>query len=111
VTQLEDLVAGAAVTGIDPAGPVTVVTVQWHGTQAVTLVYRDQNGRPDERLLFRSDEGTFTVDEDTRRAWSFDADGHLFRLAAEARRIQLAHLFDPYVALTSSQVDPLPHQI
>jgi hypothetical protein len=29
------------VTGIDPAGPVTVVTAQWHGTQAVTLVYRD----------------------------------------------------------------------
>jgi superfamily II DNA or RNA helicase len=111
VSQLEDLVAGAVVIGVEPAGPVTVVTAQWHGTQAVTLVFRDHSARVHERLLFRSDEGTFTVQEGRRRAWSFDADGHLFRLAAEARRIQLAHLFDPYVALTSSQVEPLPHQI
>ena len=61
--------------------------------------------------MYRIDEGTFTVKEGTRRAWSFDGDGHMFRLAAEARRIQLAHLFDPYLALTSSEVDPLPHQI
>lgn len=27
-------------------------------------------------------------------AWSFDADGKLFRLASEALRIGLAHLFD-----------------
>jgi SNF2 family DNA or RNA helicase len=111
VSQLEDLVAGAVVDGVDPAGPVTVVTAQWHGTQAVTLVYRDHAARVHERLLFRSDEGTFSVEDGARRTWSFDGDGHLFRLAAEARRIQLAHLFDPYMALTSSQVDPLPHQI
>lgn len=29
------------------------------------------------------------------RAWSFDADDHLFRLVSEARRIQYAYLFDP----------------
>jgi len=111
MSQLEDLVAGATATGIDPSGPVTVVTAQWHGTQALTLVFRDHSSRVQERLLYRSDEGTFAVAEGTRRAWSFDGDGHLFRLAAEARRIHLAHLFDPYLALTSSQVDPLPHQI
>ncbi len=37
-STLEDLVVGAVVTGINPAGPVSVVTAQWHGTQAVTLV-------------------------------------------------------------------------
>ena len=35
----------------------------------------------------------------------------LFRLVAEARRIKLAYLFDPMLAITSSQIDPLPHQI
>lgn len=111
MARLEDLVAGAAVSGVDPAGPVTVVTAQWHGTQAVTLVFRDASSQVQERLLYRADEGTFTVVDGSRQAWSFDGDGHLFRLAAEARRIHLAHLFDPYVALTSSQVEPLPHQI
>src|SRR6202000_1168945 len=43
--------------------------------------------------------------------WSFEADGKLFRLASEAYRIGLAHLFDPYLAIHTSQIDPLPHQI
>ena len=111
VSLLEDLVAGAVVEGIEPSGPVTVVSAVWHGDQAITLTYRDVANQPREQLLYRSDEGTFTVQAGTRRAWSFDGDGNLFRLAAEARRIHLAHLFDPYLALTSSEVDPLPHQI
>ena len=40
----------------------------------------------------------------------FDADGHLLRLVAEADRIRLAHLFDPYLAVHASRIDPLPHQ-
>ena len=41
----------------------------------------------------------------------FTADGRLFRLAAEAERIRLAPLFDPYVAVHASRIEPLPHQI
>ena len=111
MSKLEDLVAGAIADGIEPGGSVTVISVVWHGDQAVTLTYRDVSNQPREQLLYRSDEGTFVVKEGSRRSWSFDGDGHLFRLAVEARRIQLAHLFDPYVALTSSEVVPLPHQI
>ena len=111
MAQLEELLAGVAVTGVDPAGPVTVISVQWHGTQALTLFFRDAKSQPQERLVYRSDEGSFSIAEGTSRAWSFDGDGHQFRLAAEARRIHLAHLFDPYLALTSSQIEPLPHQI
>ena len=55
---------------------------------------------------------------DTREAGSspngsrpFTADGRLFRLAAEAERIRLAYLFDPYVAVHASRIEPLPHQI
>lgn len=111
MSKLEDLVSGAVVTGVNPSGPITVLTAQWHGTQALTLVFRDSSSQVQERLLYRSDEGSFAITDGTARSWSFDGDGHLFRLAAEARRIHLAHLFDPYLALTSSQVDPLPHQI
>ena len=108
---LDDLVAGVQVTGVDPAGPVTVVAVQWHGSSAVTLTYRDGAANVHERIVFRADEGTFEIVDGTQRRWSFDADGDLFRLAAEARRIRLAHLFDPMIAISTSQIDPLPHQI
>ena len=33
------------------------------------------------------------------------------KLASEAYRISLAHLFDPYLAVHTSSVEPLPHQI
>ena len=45
------------------------------------------------------------------RTYSFDADGGLLRLASEAYRIRLAYLFDPYLAVTASQIEALPHQI
>jgi SNF2 family DNA or RNA helicase len=32
-------------------------------------------------------------------------------LASEAYRIRLAHLFDPYLAISASQIEALPHQI
>ena len=111
VSKLEDLVAGSILEGIEPNGPVTVVSAVWHGDQAITLTHRDSTKQPREQLLYRSDEGTFSIREGTRRAWSFDGDGHKFRLATEARRTHLAHLFDPCLALTSSEVDPLPHQV
>ncbi len=40
-----------------------------------------------------------------------DADGNLFRLVSEALRIRLAYLFDPYLAVHTSNLDALPHQI
>lgn len=109
--SLEDLVAGVSVVGIDPTGLVQVVAVEWHGTSAMTLTYRDDGGHVHERLMYRADEDAIEVVDETERRWSFDADGELFRLVAEARRIKLAHLFDPMLAISSSQIDPLPHQI
>src|SRR6478736_3657711 len=108
--RLEDLTPGARVRGVLPDRPVTVVQVEWHGTQALTLTYRDDGGRVDHELLYRPNEAALEI-EDEGRAWSFDADGQLFRLASEALRIRLAHLFDPYLAVHTSNLDPLPHQI
>lgn len=45
------------------------------------------------------------------RSFGFDADGGLLRLASEAYRIRLAHLFDPFMAVSASRIDALPHQI
>jgi hypothetical protein len=61
-------------------------------------------------LLDRHDEARLVV-EKTERAWSMDADGSLFRLVSEAKRISLAHLFDPFLAVQASTLRTLPHQI
>ena len=45
------------------------------------------------------------------RPFSFDGDGAAFQLACEAKRIDLAFLFDPMMAVHTSNVEPLPHQI
>jgi ERCC4-related helicase len=45
------------------------------------------------------------------RRFSFDGDGHRVRLASEALRIRLAHLFDPFVAVRSARIEALPHQL
>ncbi|MGI9032603.1 MAG: helicase-related protein [Acidimicrobiales bacterium] len=108
--HLEDLTPGAVVRGIERAEAVTAVAVEWHGSSSVTLTYRTPSGDVEHRLVYRIDEAALQVDE-RGEGWSFDADGHLFRLAAEARRIRLAYLFDPRLAVHLSLLEPLPHQI
>ncbi len=107
---LEDLASGDIIIGVLPSKKVTVVALAWHGESAVTITYRDSDGRVGERLLYRSDEQALSMVRSATR-WSFDADGELFTLVSEARRIHLAHLFDPMLAVHLSLVEPLPHQI
>ena len=108
--KLEDLQPNAAVRGILPDCLVTVVSVQWFGSEALELTYKTPAGKVANELLYRHDEPRLEVVEQGR-PWSFDGDGALFRLVSEAQRIRLAHLFDPVLAVHTSVVEPLPHQI
>ena len=110
MSKLEDLRPNASVKGILPDSLVTVVGVQWFGSEALELTYKDPAGRVANELLYRDDESRIEVAQQGR-PWSFDGDGHLFRLVSEAHRIRLAHLFDPVLAVHTSIVEPLPHQI
>ena len=108
--KLEDFQANAAVRGILSDGLVTVVSVQWFGSEALELTYKTPTGKVANELLYRHDEPRIEIVE-VGRPWSFDGDGALFRLVSEAQRIRLAHLFDPLLAVHTSVVEPLPHQI
>src|SRR6266542_34012 len=110
MSRLEDLQTNASVRGILPDCLVTVVSVQWFGSEALELTYKDPAGKVANELLYRHDEPRLEVVVEGR-PWSFDGDGALFRLVSEAQRIHLAHLFDPVLAVHTSVVDPLPHQI
>ena len=98
--KLEDLQANAAVRGILSDGLVTVVSVEWFGSEALELTYKTPTGRVANELLYRHDEPRLEIVE-AGRPWSFDGDGALFRLVSEAQRIRLAHLFDPVLAVAT----------
>jgi len=108
--RLEDLQPNAAVSGLLPDCLVTALNVQWYGSEALELTYKTPAGKVANELLYRHDEPRLEIVEQGR-PWSFDGDGELFRLVSEAHRIRLAHLFDPVLAVHTSIVDPLPHQI
>jgi hypothetical protein len=110
VARLEDLTRGAAVKGILPDSLVTVVDVKWIGTVAVELTYKAPSGALGNELLYRDREPMLEIAVEGR-PWSFDGDGAMFRLVSEAHRIRLAYLFDPLLAVHTSLVEPLPHQI
>ena len=98
------------IRGILPDRTVTVVDVKWFGDSVVELIYKDNTGRLGSELLYR-DREALLEEAEAGRPWSFNGDGELLRLVSEARRIRLAHLFDPHLAVHTSDVDPLPHQI
>ena len=98
MSKLEDLQPNASVKGILPNCLISVVSVQWFGSEALELTYKDPGGKVANELLYRHDEPRIEVAE-RGRPWSFDGDGKMFRLVSEAQRINLAHLFDPLLAI------------
>ncbi|PYO45142.1 MAG: RNA helicase [Gemmatimonadetes bacterium] len=110
MSKLEEVQPSASLRGILPDALVTVVSIQWFGSEALELTYKDPVGKVANQLLYRHDETRIEVVEQGR-PWSFDGDGALYRLVSEAYRIRLAHLFDPVLAVHTSLIDPLPHQI
>lgn len=108
--KLEEIKSGLSLSGIEPSQVVTVVAVVPVGEGSIQLIYRTPAGAINERLLNRGDEQSVDV-ATAERPFSFDGDGAAFQLACEAKRIDLAFLFDPMMAVHSSNVEALPHQI
>ena len=89
---------------------MTVIYAQWHGTDALELTYKTTAGSLGQQVVFRKDQDKLGVAQTgsrrLRRPRRTD-----FKLVAEAQRITLAGLFDPMLAVATSDVRPLPHQI
>lgn len=106
---LEELKPGLRIDGLIPAQVITVIFAQWHGTDALELTYKTNDGTLGQQVVFRKDQDNLTVAQTGSRA--FDAKATDFKMVAEAQRITLAGLFDPMLAVATSDVRPLPHQI
>lgn len=109
--QLATLRAGQRLRGLVPGQTVTLIAIDPIDTGLSEVFYRDASGRSGARTITDADAARFEIATDFDSAPAFDADPDEFRLAAEALRIKYAALYDPMVAVSSSDVDPLPHQI
>lgn len=107
--KLEEIQVDTHVSGIEPSAPVKVLYIKKAG-DAVDVTYELLSGQVLKKTVFRSDEAKLEVASQAR-VWAFDAKPEAFKLAAEATRIKLAYLFDPMMAVHTSDVEPLPHQI
>ncbi|WP_406040097.1 helicase-related protein [Succinimonas sp.] len=110
MARLEDLTVGSLVNGLANNESVQIIAVKWYGSNVVDVTYKNAQGMLANQLVYRESESQLEV-LDNSMPWSFDADGNIVRLASEAYRIKLAHIFDPYLAVHTSSIEPLPHQI
>ena len=108
--KLSEITAGLSLVGLEPDRVCAVIAANRVGDTALQVVYRLPDGTIKERLIGPADEASIAPAA-TERPWAFDGDPAAFQLACEAKRIDLAFLFDPMMAVHTSNVDPLPHQI
>jgi superfamily II DNA or RNA helicase len=110
MAKLEDIQRGVEIDGIFPNRRVRIIDVKRHGQDVLEITYKDETGALGSELILRDRENELKI-AGSRQNWSPDTDGGLLRLVSEAYRIRLAHLFDPFLAVHTSLVEPLPHQI
>lgn len=105
--RLEEIGAGAQIVGLDADGAAQILAAKWIGRDALDVAYRvGQHTR--SRMVLRADEVALTALAETASPFALDGDAAVFRLAAEATRIRLAHLFDPYQAIRSRRPPRTP---
>ncbi len=108
--SFDDIRVGTRLSGIAFEQVVTVSHVERYSSDAVTILYKEDSGGIGERVLFSHELGLISVSEQKSK-FSFDGDPESYKLAAEALRIRYAALYDPLIAVNSSDLQPLPHQI
>jgi SNF2 family DNA or RNA helicase len=108
--KIEDIKAGLQLEGIEPGLVICVDAVRHIGTSSIQIFYKKPSGENTEQLITSSEAKNIRIAL-VERPWSFEGDGDAFKLTIEAKRIDLAFLFDPMMAVHTSNVEPLPHQI
>lgn len=107
--DISELKPGLHVVGVLPSEVVEIVAVTPAGN-AVNVFYLKLDGTPGTVVLFPEDCLKLHVSEGGDRR-PFNADPNGFLLAAEALRIRYSYVFDTRLAMHTSMIEPLPHQI
>lgn len=109
--ELSMLRTGQRLRGVVPGRIVTLLGVELLDAESCEIFYRDEGGDIGNRIIGPSEALGFELVRDAQAGARLDGDPDDFLLAAEALRIAYAARYDPMVAVNSSDVEPLPHQI
>lgn len=108
--KTEQIKSGITVAGVVPDENVTIENINWYDKSIAEIIYKRANGAVESRLLYESDIQKLQPVA-SPSGYTFGCSPSAFRLVAEARRISQAYLYDPFMAVHSSAIQPLPHQI
>ena len=111
--KYEDILPGCSVTGLDYNYPVRIIYIEHHSSgssEFANITYQRPNGTTNRVVVFPNKLKELSIIDKTP-AISLSRNGEVCKLLIEAQRIKWAHLFDPYLAMHTSDVEPLPHQI
>jgi len=89
MVTLQNIIPGTSLSGIEPSAIVSVVAVVPISVESSQLIYKLPDGTLRDRLIGPSDLDQISI-ATSERPWSFDGDGEAFKLAVEAKRIDLA---------------------
>ena len=109
-TRLEILKPDALANAILAEEVVLIVSDDMLGDAACWVEYRGQDCALGEQLLFRTSKATLEQLSGDGM-WCFAGDRDLLRLVSETEPIQLDHLFDPYVTMSSDNALELNHSV
>ena len=108
--KLQELKTGKKLRGFVANQTVEIVAVKFHDEDIAEVTYKDERGNIDSQMIYSEQMAELNLIE-VVSAWNFQADAKIFKLASEAYRISVPYLFEPYLAVHSSLIEPLPHQI
>jgi hypothetical protein len=92
MVRLEELKKGTRLKGLLTRDTITIVDIQWHGSSALELTYKDSTGKPGLEI------------EQPGSQWGFDGDGHGLRLVSEAYRIRRRRNGSGFIAINFSRL-------
>ncbi len=107
--RFEDIQPGSYITGLVPDQKTLIRSVERIGN-TLSIIGKNDDGSLIDSMIFETDLPHLAL-ADKNLSWSFTADADDYRLYSEAYRIHLAWLFDPMIAVHTSSIEPLPHQI
>lgn len=108
--RLQELKENIIVIGLCGEDKVRINKVDFISDEAANVIGTCSDGHIYSGCIFAEDAEKFRIVA-TQTGWDFSADAASYKRISEAYRIQLAFQFDPWLAIRSSKIQPLPHQI
>lgn len=107
---ISEIKQNISIVGLEQDKVITIQAIAPINDSSVNVFYTLSDGSVKSRLITATDAANLRIAE-KEIPFSFKGNAEEFKLALEAKRIELAYLFDPMMAVHSANIEPLPHQI